>query len=162
MEDAINLQKALKQAKDSFDEGGVPIGAILVSQNGEIIAEGHNENKQSFDPTAHAEIVCMRKAGKKVLKKFSPEPTILYTTLEPCFACGFFLTRTNIQKVVWALNDPYNGAMEFLRTNEKLALPFEKIEFVSEPIKELKKQSKDLLKKYYENKGEIEIAKLFE
>ncbi len=162
MNDSEYLQKAIGLAEKSFTENGVPVGAVLVSSAGEIISEGYNENKQTFDPTAHAEIVCMRKAGKKVLKKHSLDPTVLYTTLEPCFACGFFVTRTNINKVVWALNDPYNGAMEFLKLNVKLASSFTAIELISEPLEIIKNQSQELLRKYYLKKGDPNIARLFE
>jgi tRNA(Arg) A34 adenosine deaminase TadA len=159
--DNVHLKRSLQLAKQSFDQGGVPVGAVLTTIEGQVITEGYNENKQTFDPTAHAEIICMRKAKKLVLSKYSPEPTILYTTLEPCFACAFFVLRTNIKKVVWALNDPYNGAMEFLRNNDKLKDRFLNIEIIAEPFDDLKTSSKELMRSYYENKGDVKLANLF-
>lgn len=155
------LQKALELAESSFEKGSVPIGALIVNEKGEIIAEGFNEIKIINDPTAHAEVVCMRKANAKIISKLSPEPTYLITTLEPCFACGFFITRTNIKNVIWALNDPYKGGIEFLKESKKLKTDFNEINLVAEPELEIKEKSKELMKKYYLKKGDTKTADLF-
>lgn len=94
------LQKCLDLAQVAFEKGSVPIGALIVDIHGDIIAQGYNEIKIIHDPTAHAEVVCMRQAKEKVIKSINLEPTTLYTTLEPCFACVFFITRTNISRIV--------------------------------------------------------------
>lgn len=155
------LQRALELAQEAFEKGSVPIGAVIVDEKGEIISEGINEIKITNDPTAHAEIVCMRKALKKIIKRFSPEPTFLFTTLEPCFACGFFVTRTNIKKIVWALNDPYKGGVDFLKNSEKVKDDFDEIELIGEPDEEIKNKSRELMNKYYLKKGDRKTAELF-
>lgn len=161
MDHQIYLAKALELAEFSLDKGSVPIGALIVDMDGNILAQGHNEIKISHDPTAHAEVVCMRQANEKIIKSLNPTGTFLYTTLEPCFACGFFITRTNIQNVVWALNDPYKGGVDFLKSTEKLQKDFNNIKLLAEPIEEYKNRSKELMKKYYLKKGDLETAKLF-
>jgi tRNA(adenine34) deaminase len=162
MDDVKYLKRALELAKEAEEKGSVPIGALIVDSNGETLAEGYNEIKFTNDPTAHAEVVCMRKANKKVIKSSSPEPTTLYTTLEPCFGCSYFITRTNVGRVVWALNDPYKGGIEFLKGSEKMAKDIESLLLMSEPIEELKQESKRMMREYYLRKGDKETAKHFE
>ena len=162
MNDNQFLTRTLELAKEASEKGSVPIGALITDNNGNIIAEGYNEIKIIKDATAHAEIICIRKAGEKVIKSINQEPTTLYTTLEPCFACGFFITRTNISKVVWLLNDPYKGGIEFLKQTEKMSKDINRLVLVAEPLAELKTKSKNLMRQYYENKGDSKIAKLFE
>ncbi len=155
------LQRATDLAEYALTQGSNPIGAVIVNSNGEIISEGYNEIKIINDVTAHGEIVALRKAGKQVMKKFNPSPTYLFTTLEPCFACGFFVTRTNIQHIVWALDDPYNGGINFLKDTHKLMDAFKNIVLTSEPFEDLRKRSQDLTRKWYEDKNEFKIAKFF-
>lgn len=155
------LRRALDLAKVSLDKGSVPIGAVIVDKEENILAEGFSEIKISHDPTAHAEVMCMRRASEKIIAKLNPESTYLFTTLEPCFACGYFITRTNIKNVIWALNDPYKGGMEFLRETDKLKDDYMTINLMVEPDSDMAKESKMLLRSYYLGKGKTEIAKLF-
>lgn len=155
------LARALELAEEAFNLGSVPIGAIIANDKGEIIAEGYNEIKITNDPTAHREVLCMRKANIKIITKYHPEPTYLYTTLEPCFACGFFITRTNIKNVIWALNDPYKGGIEFLKNTEQLKEDYGQINLVAEPNEEFRNISREWMKKYYLKKGDEKTARLF-
>jgi len=161
MDTQFFLNKAIELAQISFDKGSVPIGALIVDKDGNILAQGHNEIKISNDPTAHGEVVCMRQAKEKILTKFNPESTFLFTSLEPCFACGFFITRTNIKNVIWALNDPYKGGIDYLKNTEKLSEDFKNINLIPEPYLELKNKSKELMRKYYLKKGDLKTADLF-
>ena len=161
MDNTYYLKKAIELAQTSLDKGSVPIGALIVDINGNILAQGFNEIKISNDPTAHGEVVCMRQAKEKILTKFNQEPTFLFTTLEPCFACGFFITRTNIKNVIWALDDPYKGGIDYLKNTEKLKNDFKNINLVSEPNLEIKNMSKELMKTYYLKKGDLKVAELF-
>lgn len=161
----INSRKflaiAIEESKKSMKLGSGPIGAVIVDKKGKIIVKGFNRTKIENDPTAHAEVVCMRKAKKLILERFHPKETYLFTTLEPCFACGFFLVRTNIRNVVWALNDPYYGGMSHLKKSEKLSNDFKKIKCVGEPFIDLREQSRALMYLYYKNKRDFKTAKLF-
>ena len=155
------LTIAIREAENSMKLGSGPIGAVIVDKKGKILAKGFNRTKIENDPTAHAEVVCMRKASKFILERFHSEETYLFTTLEPCFACGFFLVRTNIRNVVWALNDPYYGGMSHLKKSKKLSNDFKKIKCIEEPFTDLREQSRVLMHLYYKNKKDFKTAKLF-
>lgn len=106
------LQIAIQQAKKSLNEGGIPIGSILVL-NGEVIGRGHNQRVQQSDPMAHAEIDCLRNAGR--VKHYSD--TILYSTLMPCFLCAGAVVQFGIKKVVVGESENFIGAPDFMRAH---------------------------------------------
>lgn len=155
------LQLALDEARKAGEVGNVPIGAVLVNQVGEVIAVGANEIKTNFDVTAHAEVVALRKAGQKAMLKYNEEPTWLFTTLEPCFACSFFVTRSNVTNVVWALSDPYAGGIDDLLNSDKLGDKIRALNLVAEPDSECRQMSSELMQQYYVKKGDLETANLF-
>ena len=78
------LEQAIEQARKSWSEGGIPIGSALAEEDGTIIAVGHNMRVQSGDPTAHAEISCLRNAGRRR----DWDRLYLATTLSPCQMCS--------------------------------------------------------------------------
>jgi tRNA(Arg) A34 adenosine deaminase TadA len=108
-EDTAWMQRALAQAKaaEAIDE--VPVGAVLVSANGELLAEGHNLTIRGCDPTAHAEINVLREAGRQ-LGNYRLLDTTLYVTLEPCAMCAMALVHARVKRVVYAAADPKTGA----------------------------------------------------
>lgn len=77
------LERTLELATQALKKNTYPIGCIIVNSKGEIIAEAHNESFILNDATAHAEILCIRKAGKLVMSKFEAEPTFIYSSVEP-------------------------------------------------------------------------------
>jgi tRNA(adenine34) deaminase len=161
--DHINyLTQALKEAELALSEGNVPIGAVIVKSTGEIIARSHNKIKTSFDATSHAEVNAIREAGELVIEMQCPEPTFLYTTLEPCFACSFFITRTNIKNVVWALSDPYKGGFIDLLENDKIKDDLKEINYTSEPYLDIKKRARNLYLQYCREKGYDDRLRVFE
>lgn len=95
------------QAEREFDE--VPVGAVLVSAEGEILGEGWNRNLAESDPSAHAEIVAMRLAGRK-LGNHRLIGTTLYVTLEPCAMCAMAMVHARLSRLVFAASDPKTGA----------------------------------------------------
>ena len=155
------LSLALDQAKIGARSGSVPIGAIITDKEGKIISSGYNTTKIDFDSTAHGEILCIRKAGKRVLTQYNTQPTILFTTLEPCYGCSFFITRTNIKTVVWALSDLLRGGIDDLLKFSKISTELKSIKMVSEPYTDLKKQSSDLMVNYYLAKNDLKNAGAF-
>ena len=96
-----------ERAQREDDE--IPVGAILVSTEGEVIGEGWNRNITERDPTAHAEIVAMRQAGARVGNHRLPGST-LYVTLEPCAMCAMAMVHARIARVVFGASDPKTGA----------------------------------------------------
>lgn len=103
------MQEALLEAQKAGEIGEVPIGAVIV-YNGEIIARGHNRSIIDNDPTAHAEIVAIRKACAKIKNYRLPGMT-LYVTLEPCTMCAGSFLHARIDTVVYGAGDSRNGAL---------------------------------------------------
>ena len=108
--DAGWMRRALEladHAERADDE--IPVGAVLVSADGEVLAEGWNRNITERDPTAHAEIVAMRQAGLK-LDNHRLLGSTLYVTLEPCAMCAMAMVHARVARVVYAASDPKTGA----------------------------------------------------
>jgi tRNA(adenine34) deaminase len=102
------MQMALEEAEKARILGEVPVGAVLVS-DGTLIARGHNESIMRHDPSAHAEILVLRRAGER-LKNYRLIHTCLYVTLEPCAMCTGALVHARVQTVMYATPDPKTGA----------------------------------------------------
>ncbi len=92
-----------ERAEREHDE--VPVGAVLVGPDGELLAEGFNRNISDHDPTAHAEIVAMREAGRR-LGNHRLLGCTLYITLEPCAMCAMAMVHARIARVVFGASDP--------------------------------------------------------
>lgn len=104
------MRHALAQAERAEREDDeVPVGAVLVAANGELLAEGGNRNIGEHDPSAHAEIVAMRLAGRRIGNHRLLGAT-LYVTLEPCAMCAMAMVHARIARLVFAASDPKTGA----------------------------------------------------
>ncbi|MGV6801235.1 MAG: tRNA adenosine(34) deaminase TadA [bacterium] len=101
---------ALKQADNAVQLGEVPIGAILTNANHEILAAAHNTPIKDHDPTAHAELSCIRQAGG-VIQNYRLTGTTLYVTLEPCAMCAGAISFARIARLVIAAKDEKGGAV---------------------------------------------------
>ena len=104
------MQTAIDAARKSRDEGGIPIGSALVRAN-ELIAVGHNKRVQNNDPVTHAEIDCLRNAGR--LGSF--RDTILYSTLMPCYLCAGAVVQFGIKKIIVGESRTFAGAVDLMR-----------------------------------------------
>ena len=102
------MRHALQLAKRAAKQGEIPVGAIVV-QDGECIAEGWNQSIQQNDPTAHAEIVALRKAAQH-LNNYRLMNTTLYVTLEPCVMCAGAIIQARVKRVVFGAYDNKAGA----------------------------------------------------
>ena len=89
------MEAAIAQAWKSLSEGGIPIGSAL-ARNGELLAVGHNKRVQENDPVTHAEIDCLRNAGR--IGSF--RDTVLYSTLMPCYLCSGAVVQFGIPQVI--------------------------------------------------------------
>jgi len=108
----IFVNELIKEAKMGLSEGGIPIGSILVKNN-KIIGRGHNRRVQDNDPLAHAEIICLKNAGR--IKNY--DQTVLYSTLMPCYLCAGAIVQFGIKKVVIGESENFQGASEFLKSH---------------------------------------------
>jgi len=105
------LDAALEEARVGLAEGGLPIGSVLATREGEIVARGHNLRVQTGDPTAHAEVVCLRNAGRR---RDWPELTLV-STLSPCIMCTGTALLYRIPRVVIGENRNFLGAEDLFR-----------------------------------------------
>jgi cytosine deaminase len=110
---AAALDAAIAEAERSWAEGGIPIGAVLVDARGTIVARGHNRRVQDGDPTAHAEVVCVRNAGRR---RDWAELTLV-STLSPCPMCSGTAILFKIPRVVIGENRTFAGAEEWMRAS---------------------------------------------
>jgi len=106
--DFFYMRMALEEAKKSYTLGEVPIGAVLV-KNDIVIASAHNLVEALRDPSAHAEMLCIRKAAQ-VLGGWRLTDCILYTTVEPCAMCFGVIVLARLKKIVWGASDIRQGA----------------------------------------------------
>jgi tRNA(adenine34) deaminase len=102
------MREALAEARAAADAGEVPIGALAVA-NGEVLGRGQNRVLRDVDPTAHAEIVAMREAAKR-LGNYRLLECELYVTLEPCAMCAGAMIHARIKRLVYGAPDPKAGA----------------------------------------------------
>ncbi len=103
------MRRALELAAKAGDLGEVPVGAVVV-KDGAIIGEGHNNPRESHDPTAHAEIVAIR-AAAKMLANERLDGCDLYVTLEPCAMCAGAIAHARIARLYYGADDPKGGAV---------------------------------------------------
>jgi tRNA(adenine34) deaminase len=108
MPDEHFMRAALAEAQHAWDQGEVPVGAVVV-KDGVVIARGFNQPIGSHDPTAHAEIVALR-AAAEALGNYRLPGCELYVTLEPCVMCSGAMMHARLARIVYGANDPKTGA----------------------------------------------------
>ncbi len=108
---AAGLDAAIEQAEKGWREGGIPIGSVLLDAGGTIVARGHNQRVQSGDPTAHAEVDCIRKAGRRR----DWRRLTLVSTLSPCPMCSGTAILFKIPRVIIGENRTFLGAEDWMR-----------------------------------------------
>ena len=107
------LKEAITEARLGLAEGGIPIGSVLADTNGKIISRGHNLRVQTGDPTAHAEVVCIRNAGRRT----DWHKLVLVSTLSPCIMCTGASLLYKIPKVIIGENRTFRGAEDLFAAN---------------------------------------------
>lgn len=116
------MRKAIDEACCALEQGEIPVGAVIVS-GGEIIASAHNEREGLCDPTAHAEVLAIRRAAKKLGRRRLHGCT-LYVTLEPCPMCAGAIAMSGIKRLVFGASDTqYGCAGSIYRLTEDPAFP---------------------------------------
>ncbi|GAB7341461.1 hypothetical protein MBLNU457_7700t2 [Dothideomycetes sp. NU457] len=152
MEKDIGFQAALEEAKNGASEGGVPIGACLVSADGKILGRGHNMRVQKSSPTIHAEIAALEDAGR--LPASAYKGATMYTTLSPCDMCTGACILYKVKRVVLGENNTFIGGEDYLKQRG--------IEVVNVKSAECEALMKDFIKRHpedwYEDIGEPDKA----
>jgi len=104
------MQQAISVAKDAAVHNDVPVGALVVNEQGEILSAGHNLREENIDPTAHAEIVAMRNTAAKIGNWRMDELTMI-VTLEPCAMCAGAISQSRFKRLVFGAWDEKAGAV---------------------------------------------------
>ena len=148
--DKYFMTKALEQAKLAFEKGEIPVGAVITTKD-KIISKAHNMTEQLSDVTAHAEMLAITSAANYVGGKYLLGCTI-YVTLEPCAMCITALKYSQISRIVYGASD----------TNEKIG--FDSQKFLQKKVSTnggiLKKESEELLNRFFEKKRNYNNLKL--
>ncbi len=110
-QDEVWMRKAIKAAENAGALNEVPIGACLIDKNGGLLAVAGNRTITDYDPTAHAEILVLREAARKI-GNYRLTETTLYTTIEPCAMCAGALVNARIERLVFGAHDIRFGAVE--------------------------------------------------
>ena len=103
------MRRALEEAAQAAELGEVPVGAVI-ARGEEILATAHNEREATNDPTAHAELLAVRRAAARTRRSWRLTGCTLYSTLEPCLMCAGALHAARISRLVYATSDPKAGA----------------------------------------------------
>lgn len=113
MDDKIFMKLALDEARQAFNENEVPIGAVIIDDSGILVCGEHNRIEQLNDATAHAEILALRAASRKLQRRRLTDCT-LYSTVEPCAMCAGALILCRVKRLVYGVTDSKFGAAESL------------------------------------------------
>ncbi len=140
------MAAAIEEAKLGLQEGGIPIGSVLV-KDGKIIGRGHNRRVQKNDPIIHAEIDCLQNAGRIGTYK----DTVLYSTLMPCYLCSGAVVQFNIKKVIVGESKTFPGGPEFMKLHGVEVIDFND----DECIKMMEDFIRDNPKLWNEDIGEL-------
>ena len=138
--DEYYMQQALREARAAFDEGEIPVGAVIVG-NGSIIARAHNNTERLQDVTAHAEMLAFTAATNFLGAKYLTDCT-LYVTLEPCPMCAGAAGWTQIGRIVYGASDPKRG---FSRLGREMLHPKTTVEGGL-----MKEECEELLKRFFQ------------
>ncbi|HEV2863371.1 MAG TPA: tRNA adenosine(34) deaminase TadA [Pyrinomonadaceae bacterium] len=105
------MRAALEAAREAAGRGEVPVGACVVSEDGSLLAVAGNRTRTDCDPTAHAEVVALREAARRV-GNYRLKGATMYATVEPCAMCAGALVQARVRRLVYGATDPKAGAVE--------------------------------------------------
>jgi cytosine deaminase len=131
------MQMAIDQARKSKNEGGIPIGSVLI-KSGQLVAKGHNKRVQENNPILHGEMDCVNNARR--IGSF--KDTVIYSTLMPCYMCAGMIVQFKIPKVIVGESETFSGAREFMEQHG--------VEVIDLNLQECKDMMKEFIEKYPE------------
>jgi tRNA(adenine34) deaminase len=142
------MQQAIELANQSANFGDVPVGALIVNEQGEVVATGQNLREKDNDPTAHAEIVAMKNAGNKV-GNWRLDDLTLVVTLEPCVMCAGAISQSRMKRLVFGAFDEKAGAVGSVFDVLRGPRTFNNIEIVN---RIMSKECSEILKDFFVKK----------
>ena len=142
------MQQAISVAQEVKSSGDVPVGALIVNEAGEILSSGKNEREKDNDPTAHAEIVAIRKACEKIGSWRLDELTLI-VTLEPCVMCAGAISQSRFKRLVFGTWDEKAGAVGSVWDLVRDGRSLNKVEVVSGVMEQ---ECGDVLKSFFSSK----------
>ena len=153
MQDEIFMELCLAEAREAYDVDEVPVGALVVTPDGELIARAHNLTVQMNSPVAHAEILAITEAAK-ILDNFRLIGCTLYVTKEPCIMCAGAIVEARIKRLVFGCFDQKRGAFGSLLDVNELPLNH-KVEVRGGILQE---QSEGLLQRFFRQRRGTEVV----
>jgi tRNA(adenine34) deaminase len=144
--DIYFMRLALEEALLAFDEGEVPVGAVLV-KNSKVIAKVHNQRETTKDPTGHAEIIAL-KHGSREEENWRLTDSTLYVTKEPCIMCAGAMVNARLGRLVYGCKDEKGGAVDSLYrllSDKRLNHQVEVISCI------LEEECSEILKRFFQN-----------
>ncbi|MFM7838783.1 MAG: nucleoside deaminase [Chitinophagaceae bacterium] len=144
MTDEYFMWQALKEARLAFEEGEVPVGAVVVI-NQKVVAKGHNMTEKLQDPTAHAEMIALTSAFHFLGSKYLTDAN-LYVTIEPCLMCAGALYWSKISRIIWGAADEKNGHQKITQAQ----WPFHPKAEVTKGV--LQEECAELMKAFFRSK----------
>lgn len=148
MPDKEIMRLALAEAFKAYKENEVPIGAVLIDEGGILIAREHNRIEQLNDATAHAEILALREASRKLNRRRLSDCT-LYSTVEPCAMCAGALVLCRVKRLVYGATDSKFGAAESLFNVVNNPALNHQLEVTAGVLEE---ESRELMKKFFDSR----------
>jgi cytosine deaminase len=133
----VFMQTAIDEARQGYSENGIPIGSVL-TREGKVLGTGHNKRVQDNDPITHAEIDCLRNAGRIG----SYRGTVLYSTLMPCYLCAGAVVQFGIKKVIVGESETFPGAREWMESHG--------VEVIDLGLEECKELMREFIARYPE------------
>jgi tRNA(adenine34) deaminase len=144
--DIYFMRLALEEALLAFDEGEVPVGAVLV-KSGEVIAKAHNQRETTKDPTGHAEIIAL-KYGSREEESWRLTDSTLYVTKEPCIMCAGAMVNARLGRLVYGCRDEKGGAVDSLYRLLSDKRLNHQVEVISGILEE---ECSEILKRFFQN-----------
>jgi len=141
------MDRAISLAQQAGEAGEIPVGAIIVDNQGSEIATGVNRKERDQDPTAHAEIVAIREASR-ILRDWHLTGCTLYVTLEPCPMCAGAILQARIRTLVYGADDPKTGSIRTVANLPDSPVSFHKLEAIA-GIRE--RECQELLQDWFKN-----------
>ena len=142
------MKQAIELANQSANFGDVPVGALIVNEQGEVVATGQNLREKNNDPTAHAEIVAMKNAGNRV-GNWRLDDLTLVVTLEPCVMCAGAIAQSRMKRLVFGAFDERAGAVGSVFDVLRGPRTFNNIEIVN---RIMSKECSEILKDFFVKK----------